>query len=346
MTTMHEAGATATVSISATHALAVPNAALERRPGGACALVFARASWRHLLTWIALVDELADASAGNDDGAGRVLGKARDAARAFGSPALARQQLRARPDILSGELPPESPYAAMIWWTAGLQAAAGLSASILQRMANPSDGASRHHDQLRLLGGIADQARRRIAPLLDGLTDARVALLEVNRSLSDTSPRIADVLRQRQEAVGGAHERVGRLESQLARLGLFNAHRKQALMTRLHALQKDRAAAIQGEHTIEVQLRTFDALLDEGAWIGPALAEAIETLERLRTAWTRFGSGMTQLSVDAAAWELSDPAWRESALDLSEAVRQWTALERAARDFMAELLAAPEDARR
>lgn len=341
MTTAHEAGAPAAVSIPATHALAVPNAALERRPGGVCALVFARASWRHLLTWIALVDELAAASAGSDDGAGRMLAKARDAARAFGSPALVRQQLRARPDILSGELAPESPYAAMIWWTAGLQAAAGLAASILQRMANPPEGASRHQDQLRLLGGIADQARRRIAPLLDGLTDARAALLEVNRGLSDASLRIAEVLRVRQEAVGGAHERVGRLESQLARLGLFNAHRKQALMTRLHDLQKDRAAAIQGEHTIELQLRAFDALLDEGAWIGPALAEAIETLEKLRTAWTRFGSGVTQLAIDAEAWELSDPAWRERALDLAEAVRQWTALERAARDFMAELLATP-----
>ncbi|WLI91022.1 hypothetical protein Q4S45_07860 [Massilia sp. R2A-15] len=338
MTFMPDTSAVAAATLSAAHAVSVPYAALERR-GDGCALVFASTSWRHLQTWISLAREL-PASAGGEDGAGQVLDNVRDAACAFGSPALVLQQLRGQPAALSGELAPERPYAAVIWWTGGLQEAAGLTASILQRMANAHDGADGSRNQLRMLGAIADQARRRIAPLLDGLTDARTALLDANRALSEASARVGEMLLQRQDAVTGAHERVSRLERQLARLGLFNAHRKQAVVSRLHAMQRDRAAAMQREHCIEVQLRAFDALLDEGAWIGPALADALESLEKLRTAWTRFGSGMTQLSVEASDWELADPRWLERTLGLADAVRQWTALERAARDFMADLLPA------
>lgn len=342
MTYMPESSAVAAATISAAHAVAVPLAALERRRDGH-ALVVASLSWRHLQTWISLARELPPASAG-EDGAGPVLDNIRDAAHAFGSPMLVRQQLREQPAILSGELAPESPYAAVTWWTGGLQEAAGMTASILQRMAQPHDGAAGTRNHLRLLGAIADQARRRIAPLLDGLTDARVALLEANRTLCDASVRVGEMLLHRQGAVTAAHDRVSRLERQLAHLGLFNAHRKQAVLSRLHAMQRDRAAAMQREHSIKLQLRAFDALLDEGAWIGPALADAIESLEKLRTAWTRFGTGMTQLSDDSADWELADAHWLERTLGLAEAVRQWSALERAARDFMAELLPATREA--
>jgi hypothetical protein len=51
------------------------------------------------------------------------------------------------------------------------------------------------------------------------------------------------------------------------------------------------------------------------------------------------------LSVDTPAWELADPAWLERTLGLAESVRQWSALEQAARDFMAELLPAASDGR-
>ena len=344
MTYMPESSAVAAATISAAHAVAVPNAALERRRDG-YALVFASVSWRHLQTWVSLARDLRPSSEG-EDGAGRVLDNIRDAACAFRSPVMVRQRLREQPAFLSGDLAPESPYAAVIWWTGGLQEAAGMAASVFQRMTTPHDGAADTRNHLRLLAAIADQARRRIAPLLDGLTDARMALLETNRTLSDASVRVGEMLLHRQDAVTGAHERVSRLERQLARLGLFNAHRKQAVLSRLHAMQRDRAAAMQREHSIELQLRAFDALLDEGAWIGPALADAIESLEKLRTAWTRFGTGMTQLAVDAADGDLADGRWLEHALNPADAVRQWSALERAARDFMSDLLpAAPQGVR-
>ena len=344
MTYMPESSAVAAATISAAHAVAVPHAALERRRDG-YALVFASASWRHLQTWISLAGELPPSTVGEDD-AGRVLDNIREAASAFGSPAMVLQQLRDQPAILSGDLAPEAPYAAVIWWTGGLQEAAGMAASVFQRMTTPHTSAADIRSHLRLLAAIADQARRRVAPLLDGLTDARVALLETNRALSDASVRVGDMLLHRQDAVTGAHERVSRLERQLARLGLFNAHRKQAVLSRLHAMQRDRAAAMQREHCIELQLRAFDALLDEGAWIGPALADAIESLEKLRTAWTRFGAGMTQLAVESADAELADGRWLERTLGPAEAVRQWSALERAARDFMADLLPAAHQATR
>lgn len=310
-------------AINIAPSLAVPQAAL--REDGSCYLAFARASWAHLQAYIGLVERLPSDFGSDEAGVGTTVGQLRRVVRRFGSPAHVRQLLRADPRALSGETAPAMTYAALAWWAGGLHESSAMVASILHRLA---DDGGQHQEQLEALGGVAGQARQRIAPLMDALAAARGPLLDANRAVAEASKRAGDLLQRTEQDVGGLHEQVGRQERQLAQLGLFGAHRKHDLLSQLHALQKDRAEAMARASRLQVQLGTLDALLDEGAWIEAALADAIDSLDKLRTGWTRFGSGMAQIAADAAP----------HAFDRGEAFRQWSALERAARGFAAESL--------
>jgi hypothetical protein len=265
---------------------------------------------------------------GDDEaGVGGAVGQLRRVVRGFGSPAQVRQLLRNDPRALSGETAPGMAHATLAWWGAGLQASAGVVVSSLHRLAILADDASGHQEQLQVLAAVADKARQRAAPLIDALASASEPLLDANRAVAEACKRAGDLLQRTHEDVGDLHERVGRQERQIAQLGLFGAHRKHDLLIRLHALQKDRADAMARSSRLQVQLGTLDALLDEGEWIEAALAEAIDALDKLRSAWTRFGSGVASAAADTG-----------QAFDCAEAIRQWTALERAARELAAEAL--------
>ena len=310
-------------AINIAPSLAVPQAALQKE--GIGKLGFARAaSWLHLQAYIGLVERLPNDFGGDEAGVGGAVGQLRRVVRGFGSPAQVRQLLRNDPRALSGETAPGMAHATLVWWAAGLQASSGLVASILHRIAILANDGSQHQEQLQVLGGAADKARQRIAPLIDALASASEPFLDANRGVAEACKRAGELLQRTHQDVGGLHERVGRQERQIAQLGLFGAHRKHDLLTQLHALQKDRAEAMARSSRLQVQLGTLDALLDEGEWIEAALAEAVDSLDKLRTAWTRFGAGMAQMAADT-----------ELAADSAEAIRQWTALERAAREFAA-----------
>lgn len=306
-------------AINIAPSLAVPQAALKG--DGSCNLAFARASWAHLQAYIGLVEHLPSDFGGDEAGVGTTVGQLRRVVRRFGSPAQVRQLLRADPRALSGETAPGMTYAALAWWAGGLQESAATVASILHR--HTRDGGQR-----QVLGGVADKARQRIAPLIDALAASKGPLLDANRAVAEASKGAGALLQRTQQDIGGLHERVGRQERQIAQLGLFGAHRKHDLLTHLHTLQKDRAEAMARASRLQVQLGTLDALQEEGAWIEAALADAIDSLDKLRAAWTRFGSGMAHIGEDAAP----------QAFDSAEAFRQWSALERAARGFAAESL--------
>ena len=94
------------------------------------------------------------------------------------------------------------------------------------------------------------------------------------------------------------------------------------------------------------QLGALDALIDEGAWLDVALAGAITSLDKLRSAWTRFGSGMSQLAADKPGAPIAVPAGADPALERADAIRQWTMVERAARRFAARSTADFGEARK
>lgn len=303
--------------------LAVPLAAL--REDGSCNLAFGRASWAHLQAYIGLVERLPGDFGGDEAGVGMAVGQLRRVVRHFGSPAQLRQLLRADPRALSGEAAPTMPHATLAWWAGGLHESSVTVASILHHLAGDAD---QHQEQLLALGGVAGKARQRIAPLIDALAAAKAPLLDANRAVAEASKRAGALLQRTEDEVIGLHEQVGRQERQLAQLGLFGAHRKHDLLTQLHTLQKDRAEPMAHASRLQVQLSTLDALLDEGAWIGAAIADAIDSLDKLGAGWTRFGAWIAQIAADAAL----------PPRDSTEALRQWSTLERAARGFAAQSL--------
>lgn len=308
--------------VSIAPSLAVPHVLLHTE--GDSTLAFASPSWRHLQAYVGLVERLPTDFGDDEAGMGDAIGQLRRVVRRFGSPAQVRQLLRNDPRALSGDMAPAMTHATLAWWAAGLQASSAMVASILHRLA---DDAGLHQEQLEALAGIAVKARHQTAPLIDALAGARQPLLAANRAVAEACKRAGHLLLRTQEDVGGLHERVGQYERRLAQLGLFGAHRKHDLVTQLHALQKERAEAMARSSRMQVQLGTLDTLLDEGAWIEAALADAVDSLDKLRSAWTRFGSGMTQMAADSG-----------QAFDNAEASRQWMALERAARGFAVESL--------
>lgn len=312
--------------------LAVPEAALQRG-ADVPTLGFDGASWRHLQACFALVQQLPDDVGSDAEGLRSAVEKLRLAVGRFGSPAQLRELLNATPEALAGASPPSAGYAGIVWWANGLHASASSVVSILQ------EAAGCNKEQLQLLGAIAGKARNRIAPVIDSLHGLAAPLIAAGLGLSEACQRAGRMLQHSQEGVGVLHERVSAMERQLAELGLFGAHRKQDLLANLHLLQKERAVAMARAGRLQAQLGALDAVLDEGAWLEPALADAVEAMEKLRTAWTRFGSAITQLVADASTAQLSDAAWTEQTLERAEAIRQWTLLECAARGFAADVLA-------
>jgi hypothetical protein len=329
----------AKMATSTAATLAVPQAALQRGGDGR-ALGFECASWSHLQSYIGLLDRVPSDSGADVAGVGPALDKLRQLVRRFGSPSLVRELMGDQPRALCVDTAPEMPYAALVWWSSGLQAAAAQVAAILQALPKPAGDGEPQQELLRTLGGVADRAWRRIAPLSDALAGFKYPLLEANLELSEACRRAGDTLQRIEQEVGGLHERIGRQERQIAQLGLFGAHRKQDLLSQLHALQKERAQAMGRASRFQIQLGALDGLLDEGVWLESALDGAVDSLEKLKEAWAEFGWGVTQLAADASPAQLAEASWIEHALARTEAVRQWTALERAARRFSDELLLA------
>jgi hypothetical protein len=317
--------------------LAVPQAVLQRDRDGRT-LGFECTSWTHLHTYLGLLDRLPVDFGADVAGVGPALDKLRQVVRRFGSPSLVRTRLRDQPRALSADTAPGMPYPALVWWAGGVRAVAAEVVAILQALPKLAGDGGRQQELLQTLAGAADKARAQIAPLSDALASFRRPLLEASLDVSEACNRAGDTLQRIQEEVGSLHERIGRQERQIAELGLFGAHRKQDLLSQLHALQKERAQAMARASRFQVQLGALDGLLDEGVWLGSALDGAVDSLEKLAKAWTRFSDGVAQLAAEASPEQLADAAWTEHALGRTEAVRQWTALEHAARGLADELV--------
>ncbi len=302
--------------------LAIPQAALRR--GGGDTLAFGGASWSHLRAWLFLAERLQRAGDGDAD--------VELALQRFGSPAQVRRLLRSEPRAMSEDAMPATTYAALVWWIEGLQASAALVVAILQRMPASARDGWPLEDQLRLLAGVAGEAGRRIAYLVLVLTRCRAPLLAARRAVTAACRPTGELLEHTAASIAVLHERVNRKEREIARHGLFGAHRKHERMAELHTLQKERAAALAHAGRLQARLGVLDALREEGAWLEPALDGAIAALAELRAAWTLFGAGISELRADALAGELVQP------FDRVEVIAQWSALERAARSFAADAM--------
>lgn len=307
----------------AEHSLAVPEAALQR--GGEDTLVFDGAAWSHLRAWLSLAERLPPADDDSDAAVGLALAR-------FGSPEQLRRLLRRQPRAISDGAAPAMPYAALVWWIQALHASAELVVAILQRMPALTRDGWPLEDQLRLLAGVAGQSGRRTAHLALALTGCRVTLLAAHQAVAAACRPTAERLQDTEAAIEVLHERIGRKEREIARHGLFGAHRKHERMAELHALQRERAAALAHAGRLQARLGALDALREEGAWLEPALESAIVALAELRSAWALFRACMSELRCEPTAGAATLP------FDRGEAIARWSALQGAAERFAASAM--------
>jgi hypothetical protein len=319
------------------YTLAVPQAALDHADHGS-ALVFETACWTHFTSYVGRVERLPAGFIADSAGVAPALAKLRRELQRFGSPAQLRQMLVEQAQALSGESAPAMLYGAIVWWIVHLQGTAASVLAILQGQVELVKTAADRKESLQWLGKLAGQARNQIPPLMEALNSFRLAVVAANDELADACTDAGAVLQQTQEAIGGLQVRVKNLEAQIAGLGLFGAHKKQDLLAQMHTLQKELADSLARAARLQAQLAALDAILGEGVWLDSGVGEVLDAMDHLRTAWTSFGSGMTQLAADASDAQLADPSWIEQVLDFGEAIRQWEALQLAASQFAAGAL--------
>jgi hypothetical protein len=325
------------------HTLAVPQAALQHA-GGDFALAFETPCWAHFTAYVAKIERLPPDFVDGSACVARALEKVREELWRFGSPARLRQLLCDHPGTSNGESPPAMLYAGIVWWIEHLQESAASVTASLHELLEPGTAGGARRESLQLIAGFAARAMLEIGPLLGAMNSFKLALLSANGELADACDAAERVLQQAKDNVGALRTRILDLEARVSLFGLLATYKKDDLLGQLDALHHVMAGTLRHAGKLSKQLGALDTILDEGAWIEAGLDDLIDVMDQLRLAWTRFGSGVAQLAVDASAAELAKPPWSELACERSEAIRQWDALGRSACQFAAESLCDFSDA--
>jgi hypothetical protein len=317
--------------------LAVPRAMLGHagEAGDAGALAFETARWTHFTSFLAQVEQLAPDFTGATAGVTVALDQLRRVLQRFGSPARLRQLLAAQPAAASGPRRPAMLYAGIVWWSWQLQGSASGVVLTMRQLAEPAGAHAEaaRKASLRRLGALAATGLRQIGPLLVEVNDFKCALLSANGSLAAACADAAALLQSSREAVGALRLQVRTLERQLGRRGRRASHRTEELLRQHAALRAALARNEAQSARIKTELAALDAIVDAGAWSEAGLGDLLAVMNRLRTAWSRFGSAMTQLALDASATQLASRAWIERTVERDEAICEWDALGRSARRF-------------
>lgn len=317
--------------------LAVPGTALVK-PGGAGELAFDSNYWRHLARYIGKVESLPEAIEGCAAGTAEALDRLRSLAPDFGSPRRLRQLLLERPDALADAKPPATFYAGIVWLAQHLHESAAFVVSVLQSIGEAAASADDLKKSLQLLGSRAQDARTSIGPLIGSLRDFKSSILKANSALSDVFTTEAEHLHRLQEAVGGLKAKVANLNKEIGEIGIFGTRRKHDLEQQLRPLQQELDDKSTQAEKLRAALGKLEPIREEAPWLEPSLDDLIEFFDKSRTVWTTFGSGLSQLVADASDDQLKDPAWLKKVLGLDEAVKQWQAIDRAAKRFAAASL--------
>jgi len=317
--------------------LAVPGTALLK-PGGAGELAFNSNYWMRLNRYMGKVESLPEAIEGCSARTGEALDRLRSAAPDFGSPRRLRQLLLERPNALADAQPAATFYAGIVWLAQHLHESAAFVVSVLRTMGESAASANDLKEGLQLLGRRAQDARTSIGPVIGSLRDFKSRILNSNSAFSDAFKTDAEHLHKMQEAVGGLKVRVETLQKEIDEIGIFGAGRKHELESQLQSLRQEfEGKSVQAEK-LRAALGKLEPIREEAPWLEPSLDDLIEFFDKSRTVWTTFGSGLSQLVADASDDQLKDPAWLKKVLGLDEAVKQWQAIDQAAKLFAAASL--------
>jgi hypothetical protein len=317
--------------------LAVPGASLLDTEGNKLALE--TKAWTHFNRYLALVDRLPPDLPACSPRTAEALQTLRAQAALFGTPQRLRQLLKERPALLAAEQPPALLYAAMVWEMQRLHESAAAVISFLQSLAGAAGSSGKlPREGLQEIGRLGEQTRMPIAPLISALKGFKDTILSANGTLAAVSKTDAEALHKLQEELGGLQVKMGSMQKELAGMGFFSFGKKDDLEARLKALQTEFSENSARAEQLRLSLSRIEPILDEGYWVEPALNELVTFLEQLRKIGTSFGSGVAQLAADSSELQLQDAAWLGKKLGIDQAVNQWSAIDRAAKQFAVQAL--------
>jgi hypothetical protein len=306
---------------------------LTGSPAGTLALD--SACFTQLESYVRAVEELPSENDGGSAATTEALEAVRAETRRFGFPRELRRLLAERPDVLMDDSASPLLYVRIIAVVQRLQAGATAAVSILQsvREARTRDEV---HAALRLLGSKAEHARAPVGPLIEALKTFKPPIVAANSTLAAAVKADAEELRRLQEAVGALRVRIESEQKRIDGLGVFTGPRKRKdADAQLHELERELADTSAHATSRRAALARLEPIVESGGWLAQALDDLIDFMEKVTKTWTAFGSGVMQAAADWSNAALQDGAPFEQ---VEEAIRQWTAIERAARQFVATSL--------
>ncbi len=322
---------------SFTYNLAVPSAALLKYED-ASKLALETSSWVHLNRYVGKVENLPTAINSGIAASGTALEQLRKEALKFGSPKRLRQLIAENPNALADDEPPLMLYASIVWWVHRLHESAASVVSFSKSVMESAKSGADVKEGLQCLGHQAEKGRNPIGPLIASLKTFKVGILSANNDLSETCKIDAQSLQQMQESVGGMEYKVESLKKQIDGLGFFSSGKKKQLELELQSLRQQLVDKTACAEKLRAALGELEPILGEGYWLQSGVDDLVDFLDKLRKVWTTFGSGVAQLAADASDDQLEDQVWMKKALGFDEAIKQWTAIEQAAKQFIAESL--------
>lgn len=302
-------------------------------------LALETSSWMHLNRYVGKVENLPEEFDSDSAAISEALDKVRSEAQGFVTPRQLRQLIQAHPDALADKQQPVMLYAGIVWLVQRLHASAASVVSTLQRLMELAGSSEDMKQGLQRLGSQAQDARNPIGPLIVSLKTFKAGILDANSDLSEACKTEAKALHQLQEAVGGLQVRIESLQEQIEQLGFLSSKKKKKdLQEQLGSLQQELGDNSARAERLRTALGELEPILDEGYWLASGVDDIVDYLDAMTKVWTTFGSGVGQLAADASSAQLEDSAWMKKALGLDNAINQWNAIDRAAKQFTLESL--------
>lgn len=317
--------------------LAVPSTAILKFDDNN-KLAFDTSPWTHLLGYVGKIENLPIESNGISVGTGEVLTKLRSKVESFGSPKALRQLLAKNPNVLADHTCPSMPYVAIVWLVQRLHESSASTVSFLQSLGGVQSS-SDIRANLQELGTTAGNAMKPISDLSVLLSAFKNELIADNNALYESCKTDANLLHRQQEKVGALQVQIEDVQKQINELGFFRSKQKRAqLEHELRTLQQEIGNIEAQSKNLRSALGGLESIFEDGAWLKSSLDDLLGFLDNLRKIWTTFGSGLTQMAADASKPQLEDMAFVKKVLGLDDAIKQWKAIDQAAKQFTVESL--------
>ena len=301
-------------------------------------LAFDTSSWTHLLRYISKIENLPTEFKGGSVTTEEALKKLRAKTRSFGSPKELRRMLTENPNLLADVRPPSMLYAAIVWLVQHLHQSVLSNVSFLQSLQEGKSG-NDVKTGLQKLGTNAANARGPIGDLSVSLSTFKREIIVANNALSEAFKADTDLLHRLQEQAGALSVKIEGVQKKINDLGFFTSkQRRKELEQQLSTLKQELNNTVTQSEKHRAAIREIESILEDGNWLKSGLDDLMSFLDNLRKAWTDFGSGLTQLAADASDTQLGDLAFVKKLLGLDDAIKQWKAIDQAAKQFTVESL--------